>query len=90
MFIPEIQFCIQKIFNTLGISLIYAQTKNLFKLKKVLLIQTNFLWSKEIDLFILKNIFLNQQNFIQFKEICSLTIYQRNVSLIQRNCFLGL
>ena len=60
-----------------------------FESKKVLLIQKNVLWSKEIDLFTLKKIFLNQQNFLQFKEILCLTVYQRNISLIQRNCFLG-
>ena len=37
----------------------------------------------------MKTIFLNQQNFLQFKEIFSLTECQRNVSLIQRNFFLG-
>ena len=31
----------------------------------------------------------NQQNFLQFKEIFSLTVYQINVYLIQRNRFLG-
>ena len=41
------------------------------------------------NLFTLKKFFLNQGNFLQFKETFSLTIYQRNVSLIQRNCFLG-
>ena len=65
------------------------QRKNFFELKKVLLIQKNVLSSKEIDLFILKKIFLNHQNFLQFKETFSLTLYQRNVSLIQRNSFLG-
>ena len=71
------------------VSLICGQRKRFFELKKVLLIQKNLLWSKEIDLFTLKNIFLNQQNFFQFKEMFSLTLYQRNVSLIQRNYFLG-
>ena len=71
------------------VSLIYGQRKNFFELKKVFLIQKNLLWVKEIDLFKLKKTFLNQQNFVQFKEIFSLTEYQRNVSLIQRNCFLG-
>ena len=70
------------------ISLIYGQRKHFFESKKVLLIQTKF-WSQEIDMFTLKKIFLNQQNFLQFKEIFSLTLNQRNVSLIQRNCFLG-
>ena len=51
------------------------QRKNFFDLKKVLLIQKNVLWSKEIDLFRLKNIFFNQPNFLQFKEIFSLTVY---------------
>ena len=69
--------------------MIYVQRKNFFELKKVLLIKKKFLWSKEIDLFTLKKIFLNQQNIFQFKEIFSLTVYQRNVSVIQRNCFLG-
>ena len=72
-----------------NIFLIYGQRKNLFELKKVLLIQKNFLWSKEIDLFTLKKTFLNQQNFLQFKDIFSLVVYQRNVSLIPRNSFLG-
>ena len=76
--------------NRRNISLIYDQRKNFFKLKKVFLIQKNVLWSKEIDLFTLKKIFLNQQNFLQLKEIFSLTVYQRNISLIQRNCFLGI
>ena len=71
------------------VSLMYGQRKNFFELKKVLLIQKNVPWFKEIDLFSLKNIFLNQQNFFQFKEIFSLTVYQRNVSLIQRNVFMG-
>ena len=70
-------------------SLIYGQRKNFFELKKVLIIQKNFLRPKEIDFFTSKTIFLNQKNFFQFKEIFSLTVYQRNVSLIQRNCFLG-
>ena len=51
------------------VSLIYGQRNDLFELKKVLLIQKNVLWSKEIDLFTLKNFFLNLQNFLQFKEI---------------------
>ena len=51
-------------------------------LKKVLLIKKNVLRSKEIDLFTLKIVLQNQQNFLQFKEIFSLTVYQRNVSLI--------
>ena len=72
------------------VSLIYGRKKNFSELKKVLLIQTNFLSFKEIDLFTSKRIFLNQQNFLQFKEIFSLAEYQRNFSLIQRNCFLGL
>ena len=76
------------IFSFIVISLVHWE-KNFFELKKVLLIQKNCLWSKEIDLFTLKNSFLNQQNFLQFKEIFSLTLYQRNVSLIQRNCFPG-
>ena len=59
------------------------------ELKKGLLIKENFLWFKEIDLFTLKKTFSNQQNFLQFKEIFSLTVYQKNVSLIQRNRFLG-
>ena len=63
---------------------------NFFESKKVLSIQKNVIWFKEIDLFTLKKILLNQQNFLQFKEMFSLTVYQRNVSLIQRNCFLGL
>ena len=75
--------------NQRNISLIYGQRKNFFELKKFLVIQKKFLWSKEIDLFRLKNIFLNQPNFLQFKEIYSLTVYQRNVSLTQWNCFLG-
>ena len=75
--------------NQKNISLIFDQRKNFFELKKVLLIQKNVLWSKEIDLFTFKKIFLNQQNFLQFEEIFSLTAYERNVSLIQRNCFLG-
>ena len=54
-----------------------------------MLIQKKILSSKEIDFFTLKNIFFNQENFLQFKEIISLNLYQRNVSLIQRNCFLG-
>ena len=45
------------------------------KLKKVLLIQKIFLWSKEVDLFALKKIFLSEQNFFQFKEIFSLSIF---------------
>ena len=57
--------------------------------KNVLLIQKNFLWSREIDLFTLKKMFLDQQNFLQFKDIFFLTVYQINVSLIQRNYFLG-
>ena len=32
---------------------------------------------------------MNQQNFLQLKEYFSLAVYQRNVSLIQRNCILG-
>ena len=44
---------------------------------------------KEIDFYTLKKISLNQQYFLQLKEIFSLTEYQINVSLIQRNCFLG-
>ena len=75
--------------NEKNISLIYGQRKNFYKLKNVFLIRTNFLWSIEIDLFKLKEICLNQQNFLQFKEILSLTVYQRNVSLIQRNSFLS-
>ena len=75
--------------NQRNISLIYGQRKHFFELKKVLLIQKKFLWSKEIVLFTLKKMFLNQQNFLQFKEIFSFTVYQRNVSLIQKNCFLG-
>ena len=74
--------------NQRVISLIYGQRKHFFDLKKVLLIQKNCLWSKEIDWFTLKNIFWNLQNFLQFQEIFSLTVYQRNVSLIQRDCFL--
>ena len=62
--------------------------KNFFELKKFLLIQKKFLWSKKTDLFRLKKKILNQQNF-QFKDIFSLTVYQINVSLIQRNCSLG-
>ena len=53
------------------------------------LIQKKFFWFKEIDFFGLKKFFWNQRNFLQFKEIFSLTVYQRNISLIQRNCFLG-
>ena len=49
------------------VSLIYGQRKNVSELKKVLLIQKNFLRSKEIDLFTLKTILLKQQNFLQFK-----------------------
>ena len=56
-------------FNQKNIPLIYGQRKNFFELKKVLLIQKNGLWSKEIDLFTLKKILLNEQNFLQFKEI---------------------
>ena len=69
--------------------MIYGQRKNFFELKQVFLIKKNCLWSKEIDLFTLKKQILNQQNFLQWKEIFSLTVYQRNVSLIQRNCFPG-
>ena len=54
----------QFFFNQRNISLIYGQRKNFFESKEVLLIQKNFLWSKEIDLFTLKTIFLNQQNFL--------------------------
>ena len=72
-----------------NVSLIYGQKKDFFELKKVLLIQKKILRSNKIDLFALKNNFLNQQNFLQFKELFSLIVYQRNVSLIQRNCFLG-
>ena len=32
---------------------------------------------------------MNEQNFLQFKDIFSLAVYQRNIFLIQRNCFLG-
>ena len=71
------------------VSLIYGQWKNFFELKKVFLIQKFFLWSKEIDLFVLKTFFLKRQIFLHFKEIFSLTVYQRNVSLIQRNYFPG-
>ena len=70
------------------VSLICGQRKNFFALKKVLLTQKNCLRSKAIDLFALKKYFLNQQNFVQFKEIFSLTVCQKNVSLILRNCFL--
>ena len=45
------------------VSLIYGQSKNFFELKKVLLIQENFLSFKEIDFFTLKKTLLNQQNF---------------------------
>ena len=76
-------------FNQRNIFFIFGQRKNFFELKKVLLIQKKFPWSKEIDLFTLKKILLGQQNFFQFKEIFSLTAYQRNVYLIQRNFFLG-
>ena len=75
--------------NQRNISLIFGQRKNVFEVKKVLLIQENFLWYKEINLFTLKKIVLNQQNFLQFKEIFSLTVYQKNVPLIQRNCYIG-
>ena len=54
--------------NQRKIYLLYGQKKYFFELKKVLLIQKNFLRSKEINLFTLKNIFLNQQNFLRFKE----------------------
>ena len=43
-----------KFVSFLGISLIYVQRKHFFELKKVFLIQTNLLRSKEIDLFTLK------------------------------------
>ena len=36
-----------------------------------------------------KEHFFESKNFLQLKEIFSLTVYQRNVSLIQRNYFLG-
>ena len=75
--------------NQRNISLTYDQGKNIFKSKKVLLIQKFFLWFNEIDLFTLKKMFWNQQIFLHFEEMFSLTVYQRNVSLIQRNCFLG-
>ena len=75
--------------NQRNISLIYGQWKNFFELKKFFLIQKIFLRSKEIDLFTLKNISFDQQKFLQFKEIFPLIVYRRNVSLIQRNCFLG-
>ena len=49
-----------------------------------------FFWIKESSLdLLLKENFFNQQNFLQFKEILSLTVYQRNVSLIKKKCFLG-
>ena len=67
---------------------IYGERKNFFRVKKVFLIKKKCLWSKEIDLFTLKKMFLSQQNFLQFKEIFSFTVYQRNVSLNRRNCFL--
>ena len=51
---------------------------NFFGIKKVLLIQKKFLWSKEIDFFTSKKMFLNQQNFLQLKKKFSLTVYQRN------------
>ena len=75
--------------NQRKISLIYGTRKNLFELKKAFLIKKKILWFKGIDSFILKKIFFNQQNFLEFKEIFSLTVYKRNVSLKQRNCFLG-
>ena len=40
-----------------------------FELKKVLLIQKNVLWSKEIDLFKLKNIFLDDKTFFNPKKL---------------------
>ena len=49
-------------------SLIYGQWKNVFELKKVLLIQKIFLWSREIDLFTLKNFLVNfWNNFFNFQ-----------------------
>ena len=77
-------------FTEKTVFLIHGQRTNFFELKKLLLIQKKFLWSKEIDLFTLKKMFLNQQKCLQFKEISSFAVYKRNVSLIQRNCFLGL
>ena len=64
------------------ISLIYGQRKNFYELKKVLLIPKNFLWSKEIDLFTVMKTFWINETLHQFKEIFSLTVYQRNVTLI--------
>ena len=66
------------------------RSKNKFLwIKESFVNSKKLLSSKEIDLFTLKKIFLNQQNFFQFKDIFSLTVYQRTVSLIHRNCFLG-
>ena len=36
-----------------------------------------------------KGNFFESTKLSQFKEIFSLTVYQRNVSLIQRNCFMS-
>ena len=44
--------------NRGNISLIFGQRKSFFELKKVLLINKKYLWSKETDLFTLKKIHL--------------------------------
>ena len=79
----------------------FESKKHFYELKKVLLIKWNLLWLEEINFFTLKEFFINQRNFLWFKGIFSLTVYkkkknffitvyQRNVSLIQRNFSLGI
>ena len=41
----------------------FESKKHFFELKKVLLVQKKFLWSKEIDLFTLKKIFWIDKTF---------------------------
>ena len=45
--------------NQKNISLMYGQRKNFVELKKVLLIQKNFLWCKQIYFFGSKKLFLD-------------------------------
>ena len=90
LFFKVFSFMIYTLLHAFERRSIFSLRKQFLWLKKILLIQTNFLWSKEIDLFTLKKIYFNQQNFLQFKDIFSLSVFQRNVSLIQRNCFLGI
>ena len=73
--------------NQRNISLVYGQRKILFELKKVLLIEKNYLWSKEMYLFRLKKIFGINKAFFNSKKFFLVPYIKETVFWLQFDSF---